>query len=65
MNWYKAGAMKWIEGGYRCNVGPDQGNGDGVVWKWMSSRAVKELKGKICLDQRSAVKDDGLIVVDF
>ncbi|XP_006737289.2 clavesin-2 [Leptonychotes weddellii] len=51
--------MKPIQGGYRYDGGPKQG------WKWMSSRAVKWIKGKIRLDQRSVVKDDGRIMVDL
>lgn len=46
MNWYKAGTMKPIEGGYRCGVGPDQENGNGVGWKGIISRAIKDIKGK-------------------
>lgn len=30
MNWHKAGTMKPIQGGYRCDGGPEQENGNEV-----------------------------------
>lgn len=55
--------MRPTQASYRCDGGPDQENGNEVGWKRMGARAMKEIKGKSWLAERSAVKDNGRIEV--